>query len=488
MGFPNLPLIDTPGLAPVSHWHTEHSHAVQFYSDDDFLIGTLADFLFPVLQSGEAAVVFGTQSHLDGLSSRLNAQGVDVFGITATGRLILQDAAAVLRELKDGGTVDTAKLPQIAGPAIDRARAAAKGSSDRVVVFGEIVALLCEEGNYVAALELEEAWNELSKSHSFSLHCAYPLAAFSREEQGEMFLKVCGVHAVVLPTEGYTALPEEGERLRTITRLQQQAAALENEVIQHQEARSRNYDLMAEVRKRELVEDRLRTLTGRLLSIRDEERRRVARELHESTAQRLTALSMNMCILQEVSKGRSAETNEIVEQCNSLVKGLLDEVRTLSHMLHPPLLEEVGLHSALLWYAHRFAERSQIKVSLQIPPNLGRLSRETEIAVFRIVQEALANVHRHSGSKTALVAFKRDEQRLSVLVEDAGNGITPEKQAELASGLAGNFGIYGMRERLRQLGGTLEVKSVGAGTLLLAMLPITAQSSTLSSPESILVD
>jgi signal transduction histidine kinase len=291
-----------------------------------------------------------------------------------------------------------------------------------------------------------------------------------------------------MPTESYSALPEEGERLRTITRLQQRAAALENEVIQHQESRSRNHELMAEVRKRELVEDRLRTLTGRLLSIRDEERRRVARELHESTAQRLTALSMNMCLLQEVGKGRSAETNEIVTQCNDLVKGLLDEVRTLSHMLHPPLLEEVGLQSALRWYVHRFAERSKIKVALELPANLGRLSRETEIAVFRIVQEALANVHRHSGSSTASITLRRDEQRLSLIVEDAGSGIAPEKQAELASGLAGNFGIHGMRERLRPLGGTLEVKSGGAGTLLLVVLPITAQSSALSSPESNLVD
>jgi len=141
------------------------------------------------------------------------------------------------------------------------------------------------------------------------------------------------------------------------------------------------------------------------------------------------------------------------------------EIRTLSHLLHPPLLDEVGLTSALRWYVEGFAERSKIPVTLELAPDLERLSRELETAMFRIIQECLTNIHRHSGSATACIRTRRENNEVVLSVSDEGKGIVP-------TGMPG-VGIRGMRERVRQLGGTLEVRSGNPGTSVIARLPIT---------------
>jgi PAS domain S-box-containing protein len=214
----------------------------------------------------------------------------------------------------------------------------------------------------------------------------------------------------------------------------------------------------------------LRDLSARLLKVQDEERKRLARELHDSVGQILAALSMNISIVQAQSHKLDSVAARAVSENAQLVQQVSSEIRTLSHLLHPPLLEITGLVSALRWYVDGFSERSNIKVELDIPSDFSRLPNDTELAIFRIVQECLTNIHRHSGSDTAAIRIQRKGSRLVVQVQDSGKGIPKEKQLELtASGRTG-VGFGGMRERVRQLGGALEIYSEGNGTLISATL------------------
>jgi PAS domain S-box-containing protein len=210
---------------------------------------------------------------------------------------------------------------------------------------------------------------------------------------------------------------------------------------------------------------------SRLQHIQDEERKRIARELHDSVGQLLAAIGMNIGIVKAQSHKLDAKAARAVSDNASLVEQVSSEIRTISHLLHPPLLDLAGLASALRWYVDGFSERSHIKVDLEIPPDLGRLPSDMEIAIFRIVQECLTNIHRHSGSATATIRVDQEDDRLIVQVEDRGKGIPAEKQRELESG-RGGVGFGGMRERVRQLGGTLEIRSQGPGTLVSVTLNV----------------
>jgi signal transduction histidine kinase len=212
----------------------------------------------------------------------------------------------------------------------------------------------------------------------------------------------------------------------------------------------------------------LRDLSARLLKVQDDERRRLARELHDSVGQILAALSMNIATVQSQSHQLDAIGATAVLENAQLVQQASSEIRTLSYLLHPPLLEVAGLASALRWYVDGFSERSKIKVDLEIPADFGRLPNDTELAVFRIVQECLTNIHRHSESNTASIRIGQEHDRLTVRVQDYGRGISLEKQLELSGSGSSGVGFRGMRERLRQLGGTLEIQSQGTGTIVSA--------------------
>jgi signal transduction histidine kinase len=215
-------------------------------------------------------------------------------------------------------------------------------------------------------------------------------------------------------------------------------------------------------------------LSARLLHLQDEERRRIARELHDSVGQTLAALSMNLAAI-GADIERLAKTATTISDSTALVNDMSSDIRTISYLLHPPLLDEAGLTSALTWYVKGFAERSKIEVNLRIPDDFGRLSRDLETAIFRVVQECLTNIHRHSGSPVARIFIAHADGHVRIEVEDKGNGIAPQKRTEIMASTTGTpgVGIRGMRERLRQLGGSLEIRSngEGKGTLVTAHLP-----------------
>jgi two-component system NarL family sensor kinase len=218
--------------------------------------------------------------------------------------------------------------------------------------------------------------------------------------------------------------------------------------------------------------ENLRELSGRLQQLRDDERRRIARELHDSVGQLLAALGMNMAVVQRQADKLDAGGARAISENAAMLDQISSEIRTISHLLHPPLLDAAGLASALRWYVDGFSERSKIQVDLQIPNEFRRMSDELEIAIFRMVQECLTNIHRHSGGASAVIRAHEENDQVFIEVEDTGKGIPIEKQIELSSAGRTGVGFRGMRERLRQLGGTLEIRSGGAGTMVTARVPL----------------
>ncbi len=231
-----------------------------------------------------------------------------------------------------------------------------------------------------------------------------------------------------------------------------------------------------------IANDNLRDLSARLLHLQDEERRRLARELHDSVGQILAALGMNIALVKAQAHKLDARAAKAVAENAQLVEQAAREVRTISHLLHPPLLEISGLASTLRWYVEGFSERSKIKVDLEVPSKFGRLSNDTELAIFRIVQECLTNIHRHSGSATATIRIQQEGGQLVVKVQDRGRGIPEAKRRELTVSGRTGVGFGGMRERLRQLGGTLEIQSEGQGTVVSAILKISKPAGTDTRP------
>ena len=229
------------------------------------------------------------------------------------------------------------------------------------------------------------------------------------------------------------------------------------------------------------VNRNLRELSARLMRLQDDERRRIARELHDSVGQTLAALAMNLAMVRNDVE-RLARTAATLNDSDNLIREMSSEVRTISHLLHPPLLDEAGLASAIRWYADGFAQRSQIRVDLDLPEDFERLPGEMETAIFRVVQECLTNIHRHSESSIAKIHVRHRHDQVFVSIEDRGKGIPLEKQEEMATTGTPGVGIRGMRERLRQLGGTLDIKSNGHGTTVTVQLPVGEKQEDQATP------
>jgi signal transduction histidine kinase len=210
---------------------------------------------------------------------------------------------------------------------------------------------------------------------------------------------------------------------------------------------------------------KMRTLTGRLMRAQDDERRRIAQMLHETTAQDLAGLKMLLARLNRTSDHLSDGERSAVTESMSIAEQAIAQIRTLSYLFHPPFLDETGLLSALRWYADGFAERSGINVDLDLPATFERLPLDTETALFRIVQESLTNIHRHAGSRTAHIRLRRDAGTLVLEIADRGRGIPEASLKRIRSGRAMfGVGIAGMTERAGQLGGSLEITSSDRGT------------------------
>jgi signal transduction histidine kinase len=273
--------------------------------------------------------------------------------------------------------------------------------------------------------------------------------------------------------DGYLAEPiSREELLATVGSLLRLKQAEREARLQASEAEKARQELKEahnelELRVQARTEE-VRQLSAKLMKLQDEERRRIARELHDSTGQMLAA--MKMVLDQMKAEANGGKFSSLVSQTIEINEEMSRQLRTMSYLLHPPLLDEVGLPSALQWYAEGFAERSAIKVDLQIDSDFGRLPAAMEIALFRVVQECLTNIHKHSGSSSASIRVNRKSERIDLEISDSGKGISPDRfhEGKVVSGV----GMMGMRERMRQFGGSMEVTSSRDGTAVIAWIPL----------------
>lgn len=233
--------------------------------------------------------------------------------------------------------------------------------------------------------------------------------------------------------------------------------------------------LRKEISERERTEQTLRELSVRLLQTQDEERRRIARELHDSTGQQLAALAMNLSLIGKSAETLDARARKTLTESLELLDRSSRDIRTLSYLLHPPLLDERGLAAAVRWFADGFTQRSGVQVKLEVPPDLQRLPKEIEMALFRIVQEGLTNTHRHSGSSTATIRLMVDQNHVQLEMRDAGKGLPKPRSDGYVAPLG--VGITGMRERVKQLGGQMKMESGSCGTTVSVTLPLTKAAS-----------
>ena len=230
-------------------------------------------------------------------------------------------------------------------------------------------------------------------------------------------------------------------------------------------------ELQAEIQVRSQTEGVMRELSARLLRMQDEERRRIARELHDSTGQTLTALKMNLAALQPSVQKTSPQAAQTLSDTESLADQALREIRTTSYLLHPPLLDESGFSSAARWFVDGLTARSQLRVNLEIAPELGRLPADIELTLFRVLQECLTNILRHSGSEVADVKVDRLPDRVMLNVRDYGRGIPSSALQRRRTGAG--VGLAGMRERVSEHGGEIRISS-DEGTLVSVSLPVAA--------------
>jgi len=230
-------------------------------------------------------------------------------------------------------------------------------------------------------------------------------------------------------------------------------------------------EINTDITFRKQVEAAARQLSGKLLKLQDEERRRIARGLHDSLGQYLAALKMNLAAL--ASNENAVAQANVVAESRQIVDKCLTETRTISYLLHPPLLDEAGLGSAARWYVEGFVERSGIKINLELPPELGRVHKDIETALFRALQEGLTNVHRHSGCSTVEIRLDMRDKRMRLEIRDNGHGMPQKTLNRILAGVpVSGVGIAGMRERVRELGGSLNISSDSSGTLVDISIPL----------------
>jgi signal transduction histidine kinase len=494
--------------APPPDWQDHHrrGHVAQFYSDATFLIKALSRFIGTALGAGDSAIVIAAHERRAALVRSLRHRGLDIPTLTKQGRYVTLDAVETLSKFMLNGLPDEALFIEFMGDLFARATSKSEGLANpeskapRLAVFGEMVAPLWAQGNAPAALRLEQLWNALAETHAFSLHCGYPIKDFYREEHGDLFLRICQEHSGVIPGESYAGLPSEAERLRNITHLQQRAQALENEIAERKRAEQelrlahdelerrviertneleqKNLQIAKQAEILESTNQGLRQLSARLLRVQDNERRRIARDLHDSTGQVVALLSMNLSALESEAEKISPALAESIAENAKIVNQVSSELRTISYLLHPPMLDEMGLESALRWYVEGFSQRSGIKVSLDLACDFGRLSSDLETAVFRVIQECLTNIHRHSESYTATIRLYQFSGNLVLQVQDQGKGIAPEKLSKMtsSSGVSG-VGLRGMRERIKDFYGEFEIASGSEGTQVKVAIPLAAVSA-----------
>jgi signal transduction histidine kinase len=441
-----------------------HDHHSLIYESFEDHYGVAIPFIRIGLERGEKCIYIADDGTEEAVRDAMTAQGIDVERATANESLVL--------ETKDGaflrnGSFDPERMPAFWK---DATAAALKQGFSALRATGETEWVICGGPGFDRWHEYESRLTEvLADLNCFAL-CQYN----RRFLPPEFILDVIRTHPTVIYRgvvcrNVYHVPPEE---------------FLGNNQPAHEVER-----LLTTIRERAEFEqtlrqqrNELRVLANRLMHAQDDERRRIATTLHETTSQDLAALKMLLGRLNRDAGRLTEDERQALAEGIELADQTVNEIRTLSYLLHPPTLDQAGLLAALRWYATGFASRSGIAVDLDLPQTLERLSLDTETVLFRVVQESLTNIHRHSGSKTARIRLQRDNGTLALQIEDQGHGISKASLKQLTSGgSAVGVGIPGMRWRIEQLGGRLEVTSSEVGTSVSVQLPLVMDGAELET-------
>jgi signal transduction histidine kinase/ActR/RegA family two-component response regulator len=472
-------------FAPFPGWNelSEAEHFVQFYEENAFLLNSLSSFICAGLCAGEACIVVATKEHRDELEALMLNSGLDVAGARSSGQYVALDAAETLSKLMFEGQPEPGRFAEIIGGII----AGASEGRPRVRIFGEMVALLWADGKHEAAISLEGLWNNLGKTHTFSLFCAYPMNGFNGEEFAAPLGHVCTAHTRVIPAEGYSALNNVDDRLRTIIELQQKASSLE-----------------AEIAERKQVEERLRVslLQEQLARAEAEHANRLKDEFLATVSHELRT-PLNAIIgwshmlregrLDEATVRRAVETIERNAKSQAqLVEDILDVSRMITGKLrlNTNVVDVASVINAAIDCVQLAADSKGIKLEITVDPSARRVSGD-ESRLQQIVWNLLSNAIKFtpSGGRVS-VKLERAGSHAQLSVSDTGEGIKPDflpyifdrfRQADGTStrrhgGLG--LGLAIVRHLVELHGGTVQAESAGSGATFRVRLPLAP------SPES----
>jgi signal transduction histidine kinase len=443
---------DTPLLTALERLGP-HDHQSLIYESREDRFAVAIPFIRIGLDRGEKCIYIADDGMEAAIRNAMRAEGIDVERAVATSSLVIATKEDAFLQY---GAFDPERMPTFWKDAV--AEATRQGFS-ALRATGETEWLLSNPPGHEGWTEYEsELTHVLADLNCFAL-CQYN----RRLHSPEFILNVIRTHPTVI---------YRGVVCRNMYHVPPGELLASNQTAIEVER------LLTSIRERAEIEqtlrqqrDELRTLANRLMHAQDDERRRLATMLHETTAQDLAALKMLLARLSRTADHLSDGERSALTESISLAEQSMTEIRTVSYLLHPPFLDETGLLSAIRWYAGGFAERSGIKVNLDLPDSFERLPLDTETVLFRIVQESLTNIHRHAGSKTAHIRVRRDTETLVLEVEDRGHGIPNAALTHITRG-RGGVGIASMSERIEQLGGRLEVTSSEHGTTVRVWLPL----------------
>ncbi|HVA89933.1 MAG TPA: ATP-binding protein [Chloroflexota bacterium] len=466
-------------FAPLANGNDRatHAHSVQFYDDDSFLLNELSLFMGGALTMGDVGVVIATRAHREALAQRLRARNLDIGLAVKQGRYIVLDAAETLSKLMREGWPDAARFADLMGGLMARATTAAPGERPRIAVFGEMVALLWVEGKSEAAIRLEQLWNNLARTHSFSLHCAYPMSLFRRTDAAESLGAICTAHSHVIPTEGYTSLVTKEDRLREITLLQQKALALETEIEERkrveQALHERNQELREAVAARDVF-----------MSVAAHELKTPITSLHIFAQLLLRAARSKREIAPERLEA-ALDTIELqTEKLSQLVTHLLDTAQIESGKLRiePMSTDLVALTHAVAARQHRDVNHT---VVFEGPERIEALV--DPVRFEQVITNLLDNAIKFSpeGGVVTVNLEQGDDGGIRLAVTDQGVGIPPNQheavfgrfhQAHDEGHLSGmGLGLYITREIVELHGGRVWIEDPKhAGSRFVVTLPSSA--------------